>query len=488
MNRRQFLTSVSAVGAGRILALSTGARAASGPASPKRVNLVLIMTDNQGPWTLGCYGNPEIKTPNIDRMARQGMLFTQAFANNAVCSPTRATVLTGLMPSQHGVHKYVNNDVMLGPKAYSTIAEFDSLPQVLSESGYVCGLSGKWHLGDNLHPQEGFSFWVTKPGGHTTGFTNQEIIENGAIHKEPSHQTDYWTRRGIEFIRSNRDRPFFLFLAYNGPYGLGGSVLKPSANRYAALYADKEMTSFPREAPNAWLRENRQMMNNLSAMRAYASEVSMVDDGVGKVLAALAECGVEDNTLVIFTADQGLAGGHSGFWGMGDHTRPLTAYDWTMRIPLILRQPGHIPVGQRRDLMVANYDLMPTVLGYLGLASKMPSEPPSPGRRFDAVLRGKRIPWNNVVFYEFENVRAIRTDAYKYIERVGGEPNELYDMKRDPGELANLYGQERYRQIQQDLARRLHAFFERYAEAKWDLWRGGGAKGGLLRGKAPYTK
>jgi arylsulfatase A-like enzyme len=306
------------------------------------------------------------------------------------------------------------------------------------------------------------------------------------MHKVPDHQTDYWTKRGIEFIEANRDRSFFLFLAYNAPYGLGKSALTKPTNRHAATYADKDMTSFPRERPHEWLYNNRKMINNLTSMRKYASEVSGVDDGVGQIMAALSRLGLDDKTLVIFTADQGLAGGHSGFWGMGDHTRPLTAYDWTMSIPMIFRHPGRIPAGKRSDLMVANYDLLPTLLNYLGLASKCPTSPVPPGRSFDAVLLGHQIEWDNVVYYEFENVRAIRTERWKYIERIGQQPNELFDLAADPGERSNLCGQSAHRQVQANLREQLHAFFDRHTDPKWDLWRGGDAKGGLMMGKKPY--
>jgi arylsulfatase A-like enzyme len=156
----------------------------AGPAfAAKPLNLVVIMTDNQGAWTLGCYGNPDVRTPNIDRLAREGMLFERAFASNAVCSPTRATFLTGLLPSQHGVHSYLRaNRLQMGPDARSTLEDFTSLGEVLERAGYACGLVGKWHLGDNRRPQEGFSeYWITKPHGHTVEFYDQPIIYNRIV-------------------------------------------------------------------------------------------------------------------------------------------------------------------------------------------------------------------------------------------------------------------------------------------------------------------
>src|SRR5207249_3318475 len=132
-------------------------------AATRPTNLVFILTDNQGAWTLGCYGNPDIRTPNIDRLAAEGIRFTRALSSNPVCSPTRATFLTGLLPSQHGVHSFLDPRFMMGPEAYNTLREFRSLGEVLQSAGYVCGLAGKWHLGANLTPSEGFSFWITKP-------------------------------------------------------------------------------------------------------------------------------------------------------------------------------------------------------------------------------------------------------------------------------------------------------------------------------------
>ncbi len=452
--------------------------ASAGVLAADRPNVVLIMTDNHGAWTLGCYGNTEIRTPNIDRLAAQGTLFTRCFSSNAVCSPTRATYLTGLMPSQHGVHCWLRGGggTQIGPDAYNTLEEFHTLPEILNEAGYICGLTGKWHLGDNLNPQDGFTYWVTKPHGHTSTFYDAKIIAKGTIRKEPTYLTEFWTRHAVRFIEQNKDEPFFLFVPYNGPYGLGNHLDRPARNRHAAYYADKPMTTFPRGPIHPWLRGYRKHVNNIRSMRRYAAEVSGVDDGVGEIMATLDRLGLADNTLLIFTADQGLCGGHNGMWGMGDHSRPLHTFDGTMHIPLIYRFPGRVKTEQRSDLMVSNYDLMPTVLNLLGLKDKMAAKPESPGRDYTPILEGRDLEWDNVTFYEFENTRCIRTDTHKLTLRHPDGPNELYDLVHDAGERVNLFHDSARVGTRTALSKRLHAFFARYADPKYDLWKDGGSK------------
>jgi len=442
----------------------------------KPVNLVFILTDNQGAWTLGCYGNKDIRTPHVDRLAANGLRFTRALSSNPVCSPTRATFLTGLIPSQHGVHSFLDPKFMMGPQAYNTIDEFTSLGEILRGAGYTCGLSGKWHLGANLTPSEGFSFWVTKPDGHTKEFYNQEVIEHGAVRKEAGYTTDLWTRRGIEFIEQNKTRPFFLFLAYNGPYALGGLLGNKAKNRHAAYYADKELPSFPREPMHPWQRQLKQYHNNLDSIRRVAAEVSGVDDGVGEIMATLERHGLTENTLVVYASDQGWMGGQNGLWGMGDHSRPVGAHELMMQIPYIFHQPGRIPAGATSDALVSNYDFLPSVLGHLGLADQMPHQPKSPGRDFSPILAGKSIPWDNAVFYEFETCRAIRTDRWKLVLRQPAGPNELYDMQTDPTERTNLIGRPGTEDTKADLHARLEAFFKEYAVPEYDIWKGGRSK------------
>jgi arylsulfatase A-like enzyme len=161
---------------------------------------------------------------------------------------------------------------------------------------------------------------------------------------------------------------------------------------------------------------------------------------------------------------------------MGDHTRPVGAFELMMQIPLIFRHPGRIPAGKTSDLIVSNYDFLPTVLSYLGLADKMPANPRSPGRDFSPVLRGETIEWENIMFYEMETCRAIRTERWKYVARHPRGPYELYDMQTDPNERFNLVGISESAPIRSDLAARLASFFQTYADPQYDLWRGGRSK------------
>ena len=295
------------------------------------------------------------------------------------------------------------------------------------------------------------------------------------MRKEAGYTTDLWTRKGIEFIEQNKNRPFFLFLAYNGPYVLGQLMTHPPQNRHAAYYKGKNFKSFPVEPMHPWQFANKNFHNTQLAMERTAAEVSGVDDGVGDVMATLKRLGLDENTLVVYASDQGWMGGQNGMWGMGDHFRPIGAHELMMQIPLIFRQPGRIAAGKTSDIMVSNYDFLPTVLDYLGLGAKMPQQPKSPGRDFAPVLRGQAIPWDNTIFYEMETVRAVRTENWKYVARFPNGPFELYDMKRDPRERFNMYGQPGMEAKRTELAQKLDAFFNQ----QYDIWKGGRSKAKL---------
>ncbi len=253
--------------------------------------------------------------------------------------------------------------------------------------------------------------------------------------------------------------------------------MKPARNRHAAEYADALFPSFPRAEMHPWLFNNKQFLNNPTAIRRVAAETSGVDDGVGTVLETLERLGLDNDTMVVYTADQGWVGGQNGLWGMGDHTRPLAAFDGMMRVPLIVRQPGRVPAGKTSDRIVDTCDLDPTLLGALGLADRMPDDAAiaGPGRLGDparggARRLGRRRPFSRT------RTPAIRTPEWKYVHRHPDGPHELYDLAADPHEKVNLYGQPLQARTQAELKDRLDAFFARYADPKYDLYRGGGSK------------
>jgi arylsulfatase A-like enzyme len=172
--------------------------------------------------------------------------------------------------------------------------------------------------------------------------------------------------------------------------------------------------------------------------------------------------------------------GQNGLWGMGDHTRPAGAFDLMMQVPLIFRHAGKIPAGATSDLLVSNYDFLPSVLKYLGLADTWQQKPASPGRDYSPALLGKETSWDPVVYYEMERTRAIRTDKWKYVERHPDGPHELYDLAADHRERFNLYGQPLQADQQRALKNQLTAFFAKHVEPRYDIWNGGTSKAGRL--------
>ena len=244
----------------------------------ERPNIVLIVTDNQSEKVLGAYGNEDIKTPHIDSLAEQGMLFRQAFSASGVCSPTRATLMTGLMPSQHGVHNAMPSQFEI--ENWAAVEEYRNLPQTLSESGYATGLVGKYHLGDAYKAQMGFEYWVTFPTGHTTKFHGNDIIDNGETYQldEEQHLTDFWTDKALQFIEEQDiENPFFLYVSYNGPYNLPPLVIEYPKNRHAEYY-ENNIPQFPQEPVNPSLRRLAIKFSNVDVLLAEQDEWWVTDE------------------------------------------------------------------------------------------------------------------------------------------------------------------------------------------------------------------
>lgn len=464
-------------------------------------NLLLIITDNQPADLLGCYGNGEIKTPHLDDLAQQGVRFDNAYCPNAMCSPCRASILTGLMPSQHGIHTWLDDRVMdTWPDQWNAIDEFVTLPEILRAQGYKTALIGKYHVGMPFQPQNGFDHWVTFPYGHTRSFWRNTIIENGSQTTYAGHSVDCFTEKAVEFLQTQdaeTDSPFCLFLTYNAPYGHKPAIHGPARNRFAALYENCALTTVPREGLSREAIRRYDLKrhqsgggidysdelttpNDVTALRNYYSQMSMVDDGVGRVLAALQQLGLDEETLVIFTADHGFSLGHHGFWGHGQATWPANTHRAAFSIPLLVRHTHHIAPLQTSPLMVSSVDLFATILAYLGMSDVTINEN-TPSRSFAPLLRGGRQTWENAVFMEQEETRAIRTDKWLYMKRFQGSrsypfADALYDLVKDPNEQENVVDGLDHLDIARKLSAQIDAFFEKYAHPRFDLWQGGSAK------------
>ena len=459
----------------------------------KRPNILLIMADNHPAEVLGCYGNPEVQTPNIDRLAKEGVQFNQAYAVNAMCSPCRASVLTGLLPSQHGIHTWIDGRKMDSwPQNWNALEQIDTLPELLQQNGYHTALVGKYHLGDPFQPQNGFEHWVTFPHGHTRSFWGNTIIDNGEQYVYEGHSVDCFTEKAVEYLEAYaEDEPFFLCLTYNGPYGHWPAIKGKPKNRFADLYADTPMQSLPREGLDKSVIERfllrmdesgdgldysapLQILNDLESMRNYFSQMSMVDDGVGRVLATLDAQGLAEETLVIYTTDHGFCMGQHGFWGHAQATMPSNAYASAYCIPLVMRGAG-LTAHSDCDRLVSQLDIFPTVLDAAGV------EPPSnlPARNLRPLLVDDSADWEDMIFIEQEETRALRTSRWLYVKRFKGNADvpladELYDLQADPEEKVNVI--EQHAGIVPILDDKLTAFFDQHANPDFDLWRGGVVK------------
>jgi arylsulfatase A-like enzyme len=451
----------------------------------RKSNLIFIITDNQSPWTLGCYGNGEILTPNVDRLAAGGMRFDNNFCVNPVCSPNRATCLTGLMPSQHGVHRWLGvekPDAQMGPDAYCTIEEFANLPRILADEGYRCGQSGKWHLGDSLHPQLGFEYWYAMTQGHTASFNNMKVAWQGEVVEEAGNFVEATGEHAVDFLdQQTADEPFFLHVGFNGPYCVDGDLLNGHKNRHTEYYADKELACFPRTDPSDWQVTFNKAFNNPVARASYACAISGVDDAVGAILDKLDEMGLADDTIVVFTADHGACAGHHNFWGMGEHARPFNVAQTTMRVPMIVRHPARIPAGQSFAPMTSHADFLPSILDHLGLSQRLPEEMPLSGRDYAPALAGEACDLGEeIVFSEYETTRLVTTPKWKLVRRNGFGPDQLFNLADDPEETTNLIGQPDVANIEKELSQSLNDFFTRHCDAQYDVLAGGRSKGGDL--------
>lgn len=402
------------------LALIPSARAAEKP------NIVFILTDDLGYADLGCYGATKIKTPHLDRLAAEGARFTSFYAAATVCTPTRAALMTGCYPKRVGLHVGV-----ISPRSGKGLhPEETTIAEVLRERGYATGCVGKWHLGEEpefLPTRQGFDFYFGMPGpnhGISDLFRGEEMIARNA-EVDQSELTQRYAEEAVNFIRAHRERPFFLYFAHPAPH--------------IPLYASEKF-------------------RGKSAAGLYGDMIEETDWSVGRVLETLRELGLEKNTLVAFTADNG----QSGVAAPPLHGGKGSTWEAGQRVPCIARLPGRIPAGSVRAELCATFDWTPTLAALAG--TQMPAERKSDGRDLWPILEARAAaaaPRETFAYYSREGLpSAIRDARWKLhavapVERWAGKlPPEallatrpkdslpwLYDLEADIGETRNVAAQ-----------------------------------------------
>ncbi|MCI5551258.1 MAG: sulfatase-like hydrolase/transferase [Clostridiales bacterium] len=446
----------------------------------KKPNIVFILSDDQGAWAMHCAGTPELITPNLDRLAREGMRFDDFFCASPVCSPARASLLTGRMPSAHGILDWLRSGNVdakefaeqgkenpyggyadeTEPIAY--LDGMDAYTDELTKIGYTCALSGKWHMGDSVHPQHSFKRWFTIGKGGCY-YYHPDIVEDGKITvRHGEYVTDIITDRALDFIDelSGKDDPFYLSIHYTAPHSPWEADQHPK--RWIDEYDKSDFASIPDvpDAPGMTTGPVYGTPNRHINLRGYFAAISAMDENIGRVLDRLEARGILDDTLVIFTADNGMSMGHHGIWGKGNGTWPMNMYDTAVKVPFIARMKGIAP-GTRRDEPVSACDLFPTLCELAGVTPA--PDPMRPGVSFLPLLRGE--PGGDrcaIVYDEYGPTRMIRTQRFKYVHRFCYGPNELYDMQADPGEEHNLYGQPEYDDTVLELRTRMLRWFDEH--------------------------
>lgn len=458
-------------------------------------NIVMVMADDMGYWSMGCAGNREVRTPNLDRLAEEGMYFPEYFCTSPVCSPARASVLCGRMPSQHGVHDWISKghldyqevapalrekhqdpdasweyawsrQQLAGDRAIRYLDGFRGYTEILAEHGYACGLAGKWHLGDAGHPQKGFSYWEPIAMGGDNYYYPVVLRDGQFDMLRGTYVTDYITEKALDFLKGkDKFRPFYLSVHYTAPHSPWERAQHPA--EFYDLYRDCPFAETPNVPPHKWGQDYSQE-DRRNRLQGYYAAVTAMDRDIGRIVDYLKAEGTWEDTIFIFTADNGMSMGHHGIFGKGNGTFPLNLYDTAVRVPMIIVYPKGIPAGSVARGLYSHYDIFPTIAGMMGEEP----DPDCPGRSFQEIFSGQ-VPDGRdavVVYDEYGPARMIRTREYKYIQRYRYGEDEFYDLKADPGEEVNLM--EKDDAVVQgriaDLRGRLEEWFARYSDSDRD--------------------
>ena len=418
MTRRQFLQT------------SAGAMAAAGVArgQARRPNIIWIMADDLGYGDLGCYGQKKIRTPNIDRLAAEGMRFTQAYAGSTVCAPSRCALLTGLHNGHGRVRDNIPHGVFLRPDDF-TVAE------MLKQAGYATAGYGKWSLGNpgswGIPLFQGFDRYF--------GHLNQDqahqyypdylwdddkvrLLMENREDKHVQYSADLFAAEALDFIDEHAEDPFFLYFATTLPH-------------FSDFREGPDMLIVPSDAP--YTQESWPQLE-----KNYAAMITRLDAQVGRLMDKVREHGLESNTLIVFTSDNGPWGGHDvDFFQSGGPLRgkKRDMYEGGIRIPLVARWKGQIEAGSTTDHLCAFWDFPPTAADITGL----PVPEGLDGISFLPTLLGREQPAHDYLYWDYGHVRkaflqGARQGKWKAVRNGLDQPIELYDLEADIGETKDV--------------------------------------------------
>lgn len=448
MRRRDFLRSIGLGTTALVLSCRSDVIQTTSAKSRNKPNIVYILADDLGYAEVGCYGQTKIRTPNIDKLATEGMKLTQHYSGNPVCAPSRCALMTGL----HTGHAQVRNNMQVGGKEGwelgSTIggqwpleAGTVTVARILKDAGYTTGAFGKWGLGrvgttgdPNKQSFDHFYGYICQRQAHTY-YPNHlwrdgqvEWIEANKDGKEGAYSHDLIAAEALKFVRANKDRPFFLYVPFTIPHA-ALQVPEDSLAEYRGLWPDPPYTGgkgyFPHPNPRA----------------CYAAMVTRMDRSVGRIMALLKELALDDNTLVVFTSDNGPTfngGTHSVFFESAKPLRGLKAsvYEGGFRVPYIARWPGRIKPGGTSEHISAFWDFLPTCCELIGV------EPPPDidGISMLPTLLGQpqQQKKHEYLYWELNGQQAIRMGKWKALRPKPDAKIELYDLDADVGEAHDL--------------------------------------------------
>ena len=430
------------------------------PALAKRPNILVILTDDHRYDALGFLGHPFLKTPHMDRLAAEGVHFQNAYVTTSLCSPSRASILTGLYAHNHRV---VDNYNPVGKS-------LTFFPELLQSAGYQTAFIGKWHMGDSEEKQRGFDYWLSfkgqgvyvpdpamlkAKGRFVPQATNSGFNINGKRVAQKGYITDELTDYAVEWLGAKDDtKPFLLYVSHKGVHA---DFLPP--DRHAFKYDEVLILTPPTPLsqptlftdPPMWVRNQSNSRHGVEFAyytgvdmkkyyRRYCEALLAVDDSVGRLLGNLEKSGELEDTVILYLGDNGFIFGEHGL------IDKRCAYDESIRIPMLMRYPKSLKPGTKVEKIVANIDVAPTLLEVAGLKSKERMD----GESFWQLAKGKgSSDWRKYLLYEYYWERnypqtptnhAVIGEDYKYIRYHGvWDQDELYHTKSDPKERKNLF-------------------------------------------------